>query len=312
MTGPRAMSGTVSSRDVHRPRNSVESRSSHQLVLGARCAGGSPRRESTTWPFPLGDRPRSSWTLPRTSARNVHVLLIAFRIHCRCRAAQASILDPLLVRPAGNSTFNSNLTVPPRQIRKLLTYDHLSGVVSPTMTPFSARQKWDRRPPAQGLAVDSGRTLRVVAFSLREETAAATPARLARCPGACVPAACVPADRVAVLGGAVGAVWPAGVPGLQSQRVGSGSDSALPLPTPPRRSKRSNSVLTKPPLDLARHAPRCAQPRQDTHDTGCAEVLDNPFGRAQPSRVKRNTTTIQSPPGTSTSRNAQPWVIASS
>src|SRR3954454_8970589 len=49
---------------------------------------------------------------------------------------------PLFVPLSLNSTFSSkSLTVPPLHIRKLLTLTTFSGVVSPTISPFSTRQK---------------------------------------------------------------------------------------------------------------------------------------------------------------------------
>jgi hypothetical protein len=50
---------------------------------------------------------------------------------------------PLLVPFIRNSTFSSkSFTVPPRQIRKLLRVTTFSGVVSPTISPFSTRQNF--------------------------------------------------------------------------------------------------------------------------------------------------------------------------
>src|SRR3954471_14306301 len=49
---------------------------------------------------------------------------------------------PLFVPLSLNSSFSSkSLTVPPLHIRKLLTLTTFSGVVSPTISPFSTRQR---------------------------------------------------------------------------------------------------------------------------------------------------------------------------
>ena len=60
---------------------------------------------------------------------------------------------PLLVPLRRNSTLSSkSLTVPPRQMRKLLSLTTFSGVVSPTIEPFSARQNvWSPSQPARVL-----------------------------------------------------------------------------------------------------------------------------------------------------------------
>ena len=76
---------------------------------------------------------------------------------------------PLFVPFIRNSTFSSkSLTVPPRQIRKLFSFMTFSGVVSPTISPFSTRQNVRVAIPAvQRLAVeDRHEARRVVRLSL--------------------------------------------------------------------------------------------------------------------------------------------------
>ena len=89
---------------------------------------------------------------------------------------------PLLVPFIRNSTFSSkSLTVPPRQIRKLFWVTTFSAVVSPTISPFSTRQKRvSPSHPVERLAVEDRHEPGVVVrLGLGEQTAAAASTGLA-------------------------------------------------------------------------------------------------------------------------------------
>ena len=138
---------------------------------------------------------------------------------------------PLLVEFILISTFSSKSPgVPPFQIRKVLGPTTLSGVLSPTITPFSTRRSDPHPNPGTGKAADRRRS-----HHARGQKARAGPAAAALASSACFAAAALRASARAVAPGA--RLLPSNMlskPVRSSKATGGTIGPPRPPPRPPR------------------------------------------------------------------------------